>query len=477
MKDVLVIGGGASGLVSAYFASQNGNNVRLIEKNEKLGKKIYITGKGRCNLSNDLPPDEFLTNVVNNSKFLTGAVYSFSPDNTIDFFEKGGTPLKIERGNRVFPLSDKASDVTKCLEKYCRESDVQINLNEKVLAISIINNEVENAEIFNENAENITKFAEKVAKPNDKLTKRDDDISESNEIVLEKFADKANKTDEKILEKANKTNELSAYKFKVITDKAKYFVDAVIVATGGLSYPSTGSCGDGYKFAKLFNHKIIETKPALCGLNLKGDFYKELQGVSLKNVKLTAKNNNKTVSEFFGEMLFTHFGISGPIVLSTSSKINRLNLNEVKLYLDLKPALDIETLDKRILRDFDKYKNKRLENALSDLLPNKLISIIIEKSKLNGKKSVNVITKAERLTLIQTLKNFEMSVSSLRNIDEAIITSGGVSVKDINPRTMESKLVKNLYFCGEVLDVDAYTGGFNLQIAFSTGYSAGISIK
>ena len=407
MKNVAVIGAGASGLMAAYAAAINGNRVTVFEKNEKCGKKIYITGKGRCNLTHECSPDEFLQNVVSNAKFLTGAIYNFSPQRTKDFFEDGGLRLKTERGDRVFPVSDKASDVTKCLEKYCLNAGVQFKFGENVLKISYLDSTM----------------------------------------------------------------------FDIITSKGTQTADSVIVCTGGLSYPLTGSTGDGYKFAEEAGHKIVEQKPSLCGVNLKGDYFKKLQGLTLKNVKLRVFINNSPKHEFFGEMLFTHFGVSGPIVLSASSFINRCDLKSVKLSLDFKPALTEEQLDARILRDFDKYKNKDIANCLKELLPSALIPIILKRCGIPQTKKINSVTRNERQSLLTTIKNFDMLVSSLRGFDEAIVTAGGVDVREINPKTMESKLVKGLYFCGEVLDIDALTGGFNLQIAFSTGFAAGNSIK
>lgn len=407
MSKVAVIGAGAAGLMAAYAAASNGNEVTVFEKNEKSGKKIYITGKGRCNVTHDCTPSEFLPNVVNNGKFLTGAIYNFSPEDCVAFFENGGTKLKLERGGRYFPVSDKASDVTKCLENYCKNVGASFKFNENVLNIANLHSTMRN----------------------------------------------------------------------IITAKGSYEFENIIVCTGGLSYTATGSTGDGYKFAKAAGHKITELKQGLCGLNIKGDFYKEVQGLTLKNVNLSVFYNGKLINELFGEMLFTHFGISGPIVLSASSLINRLNLNNVKLSVDLKPALNEDMLDSRLLRDFGQNKNKSVSNCLKELLPSALIAEVLKRSGIPSEKQTNSITKAERLRLLTTVKNFDMLVSSLRDFSEAIITSGGVDVKEINPKTMESKLVKGLYFCGEVLDVDAFTGGYNLQIAFSTGYAAGNSIK
>ncbi len=427
MKNVIVVGGGAAGLMSAYAAAENGHNVTLIEKNEKLGKKIYITGKGRCNFTNDCSVEDFMPNIVRGKKFLTGVLYAFPPEKTIDFFEKHGLSVKIERGNRVFPTSDHASDVTKTLEKACKSAGVCIKLNEKVEKISITTpNIIPMSDIDDGSAPDI--------------------IPMSREVVIE-------------------------------TSINKYSCDEVIIATGGVSYPSTGSTGDGYRFAQENGLKVTDLKAALCGLNLSGDFHKNLQGLTLKNVTFTVKNQGKVVFEEFGEMLFTHFGISGPIVLSSSSLINRLPLAQLEATIDLKPALDVQTLDKRILRDFDKYKNKQIGNALVELLPQKLIAVVLQSCGISNDKNVNVITKEERAKLLRTIKAFPLKLRSLRGIEEAIVTSGGVDLSEINPKTMQSKKWKCLRFCGEVLDVDAFTGGFNMQIAFATGYAAGNSIQ
>ena len=403
MKTV-VIGGGPAGLISAYFSAISGCQTLLIEKNEKLGKKLYISGKGRCNVTNDCTEEEFLENVVSNPKFLMSAIYRFSPEKFMGFLSKK-TPLKTERGNRVYPISDKASDITKCLEKYLNEADVSIRLNETVLSVN----------------------------------------SKDGEIC------------------------------SVTTDKEKIECDKVIVCTGGISYPLTGSTGDGYKFARSLGHSVIEPKSALCGINLKGDFYKALQGISLKNVRITVYRGQKQIFTDFGEMLFTHFGISGPIVLSASSYINRSNPSDVTIKLDLKPALSNEQLDARILRDFDKYKNKQVKNSLDDLLLKALIPVIIKNAGVSGEVKNSEFKAENRKKLVDAIKEFTMYPASLRDVNEAIVTAGGVSVKEINPKTMESKLVKGLYFAGEVLDVDALTGGFNITVAACTGYVAGNS--
>ena len=427
MKNVCVVGGGAAGLMAAYAAAENGHSVLLFEKNEKLGKKIYITGKGRCNFTNDVSAEEFLPNVVRGRKFLTSAIYSFPPQKTIDFFENNGLSVKIERGNRAFPSSDHASDVTKTLEKACKFAGVKIFLNEKVEEIQCTTPDIIPMSDIEDNTSPDT-------------------------IPMPRVV-------------------------KIVTSKNVYFCDEIIVATGGISYPTTGSTGDGYLFAQQNGISVTDLKCGLCGLNLVGDFFKELQGLTLKNVALTAVFNGKTVSEEFGEMLFTHFGISGPIVLSTSSLINRLPFEKLALTLDLKPALDEQALDKRLLRDFEKYKNKHIANALCELLPQKLIPWVLSIAGIHLTKAVNVITKEERARLVKALKHAPLKVRSLRGFEEAIITSGGVELAEINPKTMESKKVAGLRFCGEVLDVDAFTGGFNLQIAFATGYAAGKSIR
>ena len=403
-KSVIVVGGGAAGLMAAYACAKNGNAVTLIEKNEKLGKKIYITGKGRCNLTNDCPPEDFLPNVVRGGKFLTGAVFSFSPQKTIDFFEGQGLALKVERGNRVFPVSDHASDVTKTLEKACRDAGVVRRLNATALSLIVSESSVKG----------------------------------------------------------------------VKTDIGEYVCDTVVIATGGISYPATGSTGDGYRFARETGHTLIECVPSLVGLNLKNCAVQ--QGISLKNVVLTAKRNGKAIFSEIGELLFTHYGISGPLVLSLSAKINRIPMKEVSLFLDLKPALDEKKLEERILRDFNERKNEALKNALRGLLPAALVLPVLQAADIPNRKQVNSVTKEERNSLIETLKRFVLIPQSLRGFSEAVVTSGGVNLKEINPKTMESKLIKGLRFCGEVLDADAYTGGFNLQIAFSTGFICGNTI-
>lgn len=400
---IAVIGGGAAGLIAAHTAAENGAEVTLFEKNEKCGKKIYITGKGRCNVTNDCEPQEYLTHVVNGAKFLTGAIYAFPPRSLMEYLESGGLRLKTERGNRVFPVSDKASDVTKCLENYCRHAGVNIRFGAKVLGLDILNSTMRG----------------------------------------------------------------------IITPNGLELFDKVIVCTGGKSYPSTGSDGDGYKFAAEAGHTVIQPVPSLCGVNLKGDYFKEMQGLSLKNVSLKVYCGKKLVKELFGEMQFTHFGASGPLILSATALINRMNAADVKMLIDFKPALSSEQLEQRILRDFGADKNKDISNCLKSLLPSSAIMPILSRSGIAADKKVNSVTRAERASLLTNLKNFDILFLSLRGFEEAVVTSGGVSLKEVNPKTMESRLVKGLYFCGEVLDADAFTGGYNLQIAFSTGFCAG----
>jgi len=406
MKTV-IIGGGAAGMLCSYFCAKNGEDVTLIEKNEKLGKKLYITGKGRCNLTNDCDVQEFLSNVVTNSRFLTGAIYSFSPEDTVKFFEGLGLSLKTERGNRVFPLSDKSSDVIKYLEIALRTAGVTVKLNEKVSAI----------------------------------------IAENGSVNAVK------------------------------TEKACYKCDKIVVCTGGISYPLTGSTGDGYTFAKSVGHTVTPLRPALCGLELVGDSFAEIAGLSLKNIAFYVYKNGKEIYRDFGELLFTHHGISGPVVISASSYISKAGAGDYDVSIDLKPALDEKTLDSRILRDFSAYNNRALKNSLNDLLPRSLIAEVIAKSGLDGNQSNSEITAINRKKLLETLKDLRYKVKKLRPIEESIVTGGGVNVKEINPKTMQSKLVSGLYFAGEVMDIDALTGGFNLQCAFSTAYLAGNSSK
>lgn len=416
---VVVIGGGPAGMMSAIMAKEAGNEVILIEKMKSLGRKLLITGKGRCNITSSLPMEEFIKNTPGNGKFLYSVFNNFSNKDIIKFLNKEGLEVKEERGNRIFPVTDKSQDVLDCFIKKLKKDKVEIHYNEKV-----------------------------------------------EEILYDK------KEDEKIVT-------------GVRTSKGEIKADKVILATGGKSYPLTGSTGDGYCLAQKLGHTITNLKPSLVPIEIfEKSICKNLQGLSLRNVsiKIIDNENKKEIYSDFGEMLFTHFGVSGPIILSSSAHLVRYkNIDEkfknknIKIIVDFKPALSEEKLEARILRDFEEFKNKQFKNSLDKLLPQKLIPVIIKLSNINENKKVNEITKEERKQLVILLKNFTLTLEKLRPIEEAIITSGGINIKEINPKTMESKLVKNLYFAGEIIDVDSYTGGFNLQIAYSTGYVAGLS--
>ena len=404
--DVIVVGGGPAGMIAAGTAASKGKRTMLAEKNEKLGKKLFITGKGRCNVTNTADFDEFMKNIPKNSKFFFSSFSSFSNNDLILLLESLGLKTKVERGGRVFPESDKSNDVIKALERYLNRNKVDVRLNSKLL-----------------------------------------DIRQENGAVTGALFDNG-----QVVE-----------------------CSSIIICTGGLSYPNTGSTGDGYKIAVKAGHSIIEPRPSLVPLVSNDAFVKELQGLSLKNVAIRAYTDGKLLYEDFGEMLFTHYGLSGPVILSASFFISDYlrRKQEIKISIDLKPALSEEELDKRIIRDFEKNINKQFKNSLDQLLPQKLIPVVISRSGIDESKEVHQITKQERKDMVKLLKGFTVTVSGTRPIEEAIVTSGGINLKEINPRTMESKLVKGLYFAGEIIDLDAFTGGFNLQIAFSTGYAAG----
>ncbi len=405
MGKVAIIGAGPAGMMAAIAAAMNGDKAEIFEKNEKLGKKLFITGKGRCNITNSCDGETFFENIISNPKFMYSAYYGFSNFDIMDSLKQWGLKLKIERGERVFPYSDKSSDVIKTLSKRLNELNVKVNLYSEVKDIII-------------------------------------DGGQCLGIVL--------------------------------SDNRKIMADRVIVATGGKSYESTGSTGDGYKFALNAGHTVTKLFPALVPFEAKENWVRDLQGLSLKNVRVTIFDKNKKLYDGFGEMLFTHFGVSGPLILSASSYLTRqIEKNYLTLSIDLKPALSIKQLDDRILRDFEEFNNKQFKNALIHLFPSKLIPVIIALTGIYPDKKVNEISKAERSRLIEITKKFSMTLTKLRGFNEAIITQGGINVKEISPNSMESKLVKNLFFAGEVLDVDALTGGFNLQIAWSTGYMAG----
>ena len=400
---VVVIGAGASGMMCAAIAAKNGADVLLLERNDRCGRKLGITGKGRCNVTNACSRDEFLKNVVNNPRFLYSALSAFSTEDTVSFFESLGVPLKVERGNRVFPVSDKASDIVSALRGCCIETGVKL---QKGLVTEILTQD-------------------------------------------------------------------SAVVGVRLSDGVVISCDKVCIACGGMSYPVTGSDGNGYSLAEACGHEVVSPRPSLVPWETEElEFCRSLQGLSLKNTALRVEQNGKTVFSDFGEMMFTHFGVTGPMILTASTVLQR----GMKLHLDLKPALTEEQLDKRLLSDFEKYRMKNLANAFDDLLPSKLILPFLSLCGLDPTAKVHSITKEQRKTILRNLKDLTLTARSSRSIAEAIVTAGGVKVSKVDPRTMASKLCRGLYFCGEVLDVDAYTGGFNLQIAFSTGYLAGLAL-
>ncbi|MGL4569595.1 MAG: NAD(P)/FAD-dependent oxidoreductase [Clostridium sp.] len=404
MSKIVVIGAGPAGMMSAITASKNNNEVILIDGNDRLGKKLFITGKGRCNVTNSKDISEFFDFIPGNPYFLYSSLYTFTNEDTMNFFENEGIKLKIERGGRVFPNSDKSSDIIRGLSNAISRSNIKIMLNSKVTKIIRDNNKIIGVEVDN-----------------------------------------------------------------TIIDG-----DHFIIATGGASYPLTGSRGDGQKFAKILGHNIVELKPSLVPIEIKETLVKELMGLSLRNIELSIFDDKKNVFKDFGEMIFTHFGISGPLVLSGSRFIK--NSKKYTVSIDLKPALDAKELDLRIQRDFKKYINKDFKNSLDDLLPKKLIPIIIKRSEIPEDKKVNEITKEERKKLLISIKEFTLTVKGLRPLEEAIVTAGGIDTKEIDPSTMRSKLISNLSFAGEVIDVDAFTGGYNVQIALSTGYISGSNV-
>ena len=416
MANVIVIGGGPAGMMAAITAAEYGNNVTIIEKNSDFGKKLLITGKGRCNITSSLYMSEFIKNTPGNGQFLYSAFQNYTNTDIIDFLKNQGLEVKEERGNRIFPVTDKSIDVLNCFKSKINELKIKKLFNTRVQKILVQNGEV----------------------------------------------------------------------LGVRTEKEIIQTDKIILATGGKSYPLTGSTGDGYLIAKNIGHKVTEIRPSLVPLVIyEKNECKEMQGLSLRNVgiKIIDESKNKLIYEDFGEMIFTHFGISGPTILSGSAHLvrykeidNLMKEKKIKLQIDLKPALNEEKLNLRLLRDFEKYKNKQIINSLNELLPKKMIEPVIKKAKIKNEKRINEITKQERENLIRVIKCFEITISGFRPIEEAIITRGGINVKEINPKTMESKLIEGLYFAGEIIDVDSYTGGFNLQIAYSTGYTAGMHV-
>ena len=407
MRKIIVVGGGAAGMMAAVTAARKGKNVLLLEKNEKLGKKLFITGKGRCNITNSAEIDVLFSAVVSNPKFLYSSFYSLTNDQVIEFFEELGVKTKVERGGRVFPESDHSSDVIRALEQELKRLGAEIRLRTEV-----------------------------------------------KEILAEGGRAKGVR----------------------LSSGEKLNADAVIIATGGISYPSTGSTGDGYRFARECGHKVTELSPALVPMEVEEWYAKELMGLSLRNIEIKITDGKKKLYEEFGEMLFTHYGVTGPVILSASSIVGKkLKEHPLTLHIDLKPALTEEQLDKRVLREFEANHNRQFKNAVDSLFPAKLKPVIVELSGIPEEKKVNEVTKEERLRFVRMIKDFSMTLTAMRGYNEAIITKGGVSVKEIDPGTMESRLVNRLYFAGEVLDLDAVTGGYNLQIAWSTGYLAGMN--
>lgn len=407
MSKVGIIGGGPGGMMAGYVAGKNGHEVNLYDRNEKLGKKLYITGKGRCNLTNACDIEDYFENIPHNHRFLYSALYSFTNENFMEFIEANGTPIKIERGDRVFPVSDKSNDVIKSFKYGLNQVNCKVNLNSQITDLIVENNEA---------------------------------------------------------------------KGFVLMNGEKHYYDRVILATGGKSYGSTGSDGNFFEIIKKYGHSITPLKPALVPMNTKAEWPRALQGLALKNVTLTlskkGKKGKNKVKSMLGEMLFTHFGISGPLVLSLSSYISG-DPKDYTLTLDLKPGLTMDQMEKRLQRDLEKYTNKNFSNALIDLLPSKMVPVMVELTEIDPNLKVNQITREQRKKIVETFKSLEISIAGLRDFNEAIVTAGGINVKEVDPGTMESKLIKNLYFAGEMLDVDALTGGFNIQLAVSTGWLAG----
>ena len=460
---VIIIGGGPAGMLAAISSAKIGNEVTILEKMNMLGKKLLITGKGRCNITSSIPIDEFVKNIPGNGMFMYSSFNNFNNIDIIQMLEKEGVKTKVERGNRVFPVSDSSKDVQQALIKILKKLNVKVILNAKV--------------------EEILTREEIISKI------RDDFNSNETKADIERIDNKMKEYKEKSYDKNIKESTKIAYgvKFEFDGKQTTLLADKIILATGGKSYPGTGSTGDGYEIAKKLGHTITKIRPSLVPLTASKEsslkICKDLQGLSLKNVSIVLKDTtkNKVIYEDFGEMLFTHFGVSGPTILSSSAHLlrykdvdNLMKNGNIVLEIDLKPALTTEKLDERILRDFTEEKNKEFKNSLDKLLPKKMIAVIIELSGINPDKKVNEITKKERQKLVEILKKLEIKIDGFRPIEEAIITSGGIHIKEINPKTMESKLIKGLYFAGEIIDVDAYTGGFNLQIAYSTGYTAGL---
>lgn len=453
MNKICIVGGGPAGMLAGIFAAREGCKVTLIEQNEKLGKKLFITGKGRCNVTNACEVEELFSGMITNEKFMYSGFYGFDNQRVMDFFEELGVPLKIERGNRVFPVSDHSSDIIKALQYELRRLGVEVLLNTKVKNLQIL----------------------KVLSNDEQTKNRNDLIDESlKEIINEKSF----KEEQKQSQKENKEENSKPRVTGVVLDDGTIIkADKVLLATGGVSYPTTGSNGDGHKMAKKAGHKVTELYPALVPLEIKEEWCHQLQGLSLKNVSARVKQGKKVLYEGFGEMLFTHYGVSGPLMLTASSFLTKKLNQPAELILDLKPALSEKQLDDRLIREFEANYNKQFKNILGSLFPAKLIPVIIDLSPISAEKRCNEISKEERKKFLELIKHFTMTITGTRDFKEAIITQGGLHVKEINPSTMESKKVSGLYAAGELLDLDAVTGGFNLQIAWSTGYLAGMAMS
>lgn len=482
MSRVVVIGGGASGMTAAVFAAYNGHEVHIYEKNEKLGKKLFITGKGRCNLTNACDPDELSDAVRSNPKFLCSAFHSFNNFDVIDFFENLGVKTKVERGRRVFPVSDRASDVTDALKMELKRLKVRVHLNRDVTRV-FKKGDVIYVRTRPSRSQNVAGAAPFTGYSPDILSS----FGGSDRANAESFTADSFDSGEipHFPEVISGTGEDAPYAEETVKDRrdaASGFeeaaADAVIIATGGMSYRSTGSTGDGYAFAKSLGHEVRQPVPSLVPMNVREPYVRSLAGLSPRNVRVAVFDDGEKIYGGFGEMLFTHFGVSGPLILDATGTVGRsAQKKDLKLVIDFKPALDEGRLDERILRDFTGHANKEFKNSLSELLPAKLIPVIVSLSGIDPGKKTNSVTAAERHRLLSLIKGFSLTLSGLRGFDEAIVTKGGVNVSEVNPRTMESKHAKGIYFAGEVLDVDAVTGGFNLQIAWSTGHAAGSSVR
>lgn len=485
LKKVIIVGGGAAGMMAAVVAADKGNRVCLIEKNEKLGKKLFITGKGRCNVTNAGDMDALFANVCSNEKFLYSAFYGYDNHAVMDFLEKAGCPLKTERGERVFPVSDHSSDVIQAFQRELKKRKVEIFLNTEVQELILDEVHGNSCEEAGRTTGDMCREDGEAGGTAGNIRREAGESSGAADKIWQESAASSDRNAGQKLTKSGKDIQCTSRITGVRLKSGKVLLgDSCIVCTGGLSYPSTGSTGDGYRFAEETGHRLTERVPSLVPFNIKENWCARLMGLSLKNVSVSMVRGGKALYEGFGEMLFTHFGVSGPLILSASSyygqsgkgaRKKKETQEETILYIDLKPALDSEQLDRRLLRDFEANRGKQFKNSLGGLFPASLVPVMVELSGIHPDKKVNEVTKEERRNFAGLVKRLPLTVTGLRGFEEAIITRGGISVKDVNPSTMESKKVKGLYFAGEVLDLDALTGGYNLQIAWSTGHLAGDS--